>query len=73
VEAGRLPFGLDAGPELLQPHKNWKFSLVDLEARKFWKRYMSAYGECISATSTREAPWYVVPADDEENARLIVS
>jgi PPK2 family polyphosphate:nucleotide phosphotransferase len=56
-----------------EPHKNWKFSLADLEERKFWKRYMSAYGECISATSTREAPWYVVPADDKENARLIVS
>ena len=34
---------------------------------------MSAYEECLSATSTREAPWYVVPADDKENARLIVS
>ena len=39
----------------------------------FWKRYMSAFEECLSATSTREAPWYVVPADDKENARLIVS
>ena len=38
-----------------------------------WKRYMSAFEECLSATSTREAPWYVVPADDKENARLIVS
>ena len=34
---------------------------------------MTAYEECLSATSTREAPWYVVPADDKENARLIVS
>jgi PPK2 family polyphosphate:nucleotide phosphotransferase len=56
-----------------EPHKNWKFSLADLEERKFWKRYMSAYEECLSATSTRQAPWYVVPADDKENARLIVS
>jgi PPK2 family polyphosphate:nucleotide phosphotransferase len=56
-----------------EPHKNWKFSLADIEERKFWKRYMSAYEECLSATSTREAPWYVVPADDKENARLIVS
>src|ERR1700761_7757147 len=54
-------------------YKNWKFSLADIEERKFWKRYMSAYEECLSATSTREAPWYVVPADDKENARLIVS
>jgi polyphosphate kinase 2 (PPK2 family) len=51
----------------------WKFSLADIEERKFWKRYMSAFEECLSAASTREAPWYVVPADDKENARLIVS
>jgi PPK2 family polyphosphate:nucleotide phosphotransferase len=56
-----------------ESEKNWKFSLADIEERKFWKRYMTAYEECLSATSTREAPWYVVPADDKENARLIVS
>ena len=56
-----------------EPDKNWKFSLADVEERKFWKRYMSAYEDCLSATSTRESPWYVVPADDKENARLIVS
>src|SRR3984893_5074017 len=56
-----------------EPHKNWKFSLADIAERMFWKRYMSAFEECLSATSTREAPWYVVPADDKENARLIVS
>ena len=56
-----------------EPEKNWKFSLADIEERKFWKRYMKAYEECLSATSTRDAPWYVVPADDKENARLIVS
>jgi len=54
-------------------HKNWKFNLADVEERKFWKLYMSAYEDCLTATSTREAPWYVVPADDKENARLIVS
>jgi PPK2 family polyphosphate:nucleotide phosphotransferase len=56
-----------------EPEKNWKFSLADVEERKFWKHYMKAYGECLSATSSSEAPWYVVPADDKENARLIVS
>jgi PPK2 family polyphosphate:nucleotide phosphotransferase len=56
-----------------EPEKNWKFSLADLEERKFWKRYMQAYERCLSATSTGDAPWYVVPADDKENARLIVS
>ncbi len=53
--------------------KNWKFSEADIKERGYWKDYMSAYGECISATSTDQAPWYVVPADDKENARLIVS
>ena len=56
-----------------EPEKNWKFSIADIEERKFWKDYMKAYEECLSATSTRDAPWYVVPADDKENARLIVS
>ena len=55
------------------PEKNWKFSLADVQEGKYWKRYMNAYEECLSATSTRHAPWYVVPADDKENARLIVS
>jgi PPK2 family polyphosphate:nucleotide phosphotransferase len=56
-----------------KPENNWKFSLADIAERKFWKQYMKAYEECLSATSTRHAPWYVVPADDKENARLIVS
>lgn len=56
-----------------EPEKNWKFSLADIAERKYWKQYMKAYEECLGATSTREAPWYVVPADDKENARLIVS
>jgi PPK2 family polyphosphate:nucleotide phosphotransferase len=55
------------------PEKNWKFGLADIEERKFWKQYMKAYEECLSATSTQDAPWYVVPADDKESARLIVS
>jgi len=56
-----------------EPDKNWKFSLADIEERTFWKQYMQAYEECLSATSTRNAPWYVVPADDKANARLIIS
>src|SRR5271155_4586561 len=56
-----------------EPEKNWKFSLADIEERKFWKDYMKAYEECLGATSTKRAPWYIVPADDKENARLIVS
>lgn len=55
------------------PDKNWKFSSDDIKERGFWKQYRKAYEECIAATSTRGAPWYVVPADDKENARLIVS
>jgi PPK2 family polyphosphate:nucleotide phosphotransferase len=56
-----------------KPEKNWKFSGADLEERKFWKRYMRAYEKALAATSTRHAPWYVVPADDKLNSRLIVS
>jgi PPK2 family polyphosphate:nucleotide phosphotransferase len=55
------------------PDKNWKLSMADIQERKFWKQYMRAYEECLGATSTRDAPWYVVPADDKENARLIIS
>jgi PPK2 family polyphosphate:nucleotide phosphotransferase len=56
-----------------EPDKNWKFSLSDSHERKYWKDYMEAYEACLNATSTHHAPWYVVPADDKENARLIVS
>src|SRR5665213_1814783 len=55
------------------PEKNWKFSQADIVERKFWKDYMKAYEACLSATSTGHAPWFVVPADDKANARLIIS
>ena len=56
-----------------EPSKNWKFSLSDVKERKLWGRYMKAYEECLSATSIKGSPWYIVPADDKLNARLIVS
>ena len=56
-----------------RPEKNWKFSLADIEERRFWNDYMRAYEKALSATSTKHAPWYVVPADDKRNTRLIVS
>ena len=56
-----------------EPEKNWKFSLADIHERTFWEQYMEAYEACMHATSTWYAPWYVVPADDKKNARLIVS
>jgi PPK2 family polyphosphate:nucleotide phosphotransferase len=55
------------------PDKNWKFSLADIEERKFWTQYMKAYERCLTATSTAAAPWYIVPADDKQNTRLIVA
>jgi PPK2 family polyphosphate:nucleotide phosphotransferase len=55
------------------PEKNWKFTVADIEERRYWNQYMKAYEECLNATSTQRAPWYIVPADDKENARLIVS
>jgi len=56
-----------------EPEKNWKFSSNDITERGFWDDYRKAYEDCIAATSTKDCPWYVVPADDKENARLIVS
>jgi len=56
-----------------EPEKNWKFSQADIVERGFWDEYMQAYEACLSATSTQRAPWYVVPADDKENARLIIA
>jgi PPK2 family polyphosphate:nucleotide phosphotransferase len=56
-----------------EPEKNWKFSPADIHERKYWKHYVKAYEACLTATSTGHAPWYIVPADDKENARLIVS
>ena len=53
--------------------RNWKITATDVEERNFWNQYMKAYEACLAATSTRDAPWYVVPADDKENARLIIS
>jgi PPK2 family polyphosphate:nucleotide phosphotransferase len=55
------------------PQKNWKVNAADVDERDLWKEYMRAYEDCLGATSTKRAPWYVVPADDKENARLIVS
>lgn len=56
-----------------EPDKNWKFSAADIAERAFWDEYMHAYGHAMSATSTTDSPWFIVPADDKENARLIVS
>jgi len=53
--------------------KNWKFSQSDIAERARWKDYQRAYEACLSATSTDRAPWFIVPADDKENARLTIS
>ncbi len=55
------------------PDKSWKFSLSDIQEREYWPQYMKAYEDCLKATSTPHGPWYVVPADDKKNARLIIS
>lgn len=55
------------------PEKNWKFSAGDLNERQYWDQYMHAYEQCLSATSTKDSPWYIVPADDKKNARLIIA
>ncbi|WP_420807502.1 hypothetical protein [Alteromonas flava] len=53
--------------------RNWKFSKADINERQYWNKYLHAYQTCLTATSTDDAPWYVVPADDKKNARLIVA
>lgn len=55
------------------PQKNWKFSMADIEERGYWKDYQEAYEELIQETSTKHAPWYVVPADNKWYSRLVVS
>jgi PPK2 family polyphosphate:nucleotide phosphotransferase len=55
------------------PDKNWKFSLGDVEERRYWDDYMRAYEAALSATSTKASPWHVIPADDKKNARLLIS
>jgi PPK2 family polyphosphate:nucleotide phosphotransferase len=56
-----------------QADKNWKISPADIRERDYWKQYTKAYEACLNATSSRHAPWYVVPADDKADARLLVS
>ena len=58
---------------LEEPARNWKFSEADIQERAFWKDYMRAYEDCLGATSSKSAPWHIIPADDKENARLIIS
>lgn len=55
------------------PSKNWKFSEADIEERKHWKEYQKAYAEMLSETSTQNAPWYVLPADDKWFTRLCLA
>ncbi|MDO8826660.1 ADP-polyphosphate phosphotransferase [Methylophaga sp.] len=55
------------------PDKNWKLTTADVEQREFWDDYSKAYEDCINATTSKESPWYIVPADDKQNARLIIS
>lgn len=56
-----------------RPEKNWKLSWSDAQERKHWDRYQQAYELCLSRTSTRMAPWYVIPADDKKGARLLIA
>ena len=58
---------------LEQPEKNWKFSTADIGERAYWDDYMAAYEDAIRRTASREAPWYVVPADNKWYTRLVVA
>lgn len=54
------------------PDKNWKFSSADAKERTYWKNYMKVYEEMIRKTSTKNSPWYVVPADNKSFARIVI-
>ncbi len=58
---------------LNEPDKTWKFNPNDLNERDLWPKYMKAYEEAIQATSTKDAPWYIVPADSKTNRNLLIS
>jgi len=58
---------------LEMPEKNWKFSSADVTERGYWGEYMAAYEDAIRRTASREAPWYVVPADNKWFTRLVVA
>ncbi len=55
-----------------EPEKNWKFEEQDIDEREFWDKYQAAFEDAINETATKNAPWYVIPADDKKNMRLIV-
>jgi PPK2 family polyphosphate:nucleotide phosphotransferase len=55
------------------PGKNWKFSLSDMKERGYWDDYQKAYGEAIAETSTKDSPWFIIPADDKRYARLAIA
>ena len=55
------------------PKKQWKISEGDVHERSFWKEYQNAYEECLQHTASKSSPWYIVPGDDKENARIIIS
>ena len=56
-----------------KPQKHWKFQVSDVRERRFWSRYMEAYEEAITATASKRAPWFVVPADHKWFTRLVVA
>jgi len=56
-----------------KPQKHWKFQASDVRERRFWSRYMEAYEQAIIATASKQAPWFVVPADHKWFTRLIVA
>lgn len=58
---------------IVTKQKNWKFSMSDIQERQYWNRYQKIYSEVISATSTKAAPWYIVPADNKWYTRYVVA
>ncbi len=58
---------------IVTKQKNWKFAMSDIQERQYWNRYQKVYGEVITATTTKYAPWYIIPADNKWYTRYLVS
>ncbi len=58
---------------LEDPEKNWKFSMADVKERGYWKQYQAAYQETIQNTANKNAPWYVIPADNKWFTRIVAA
>jgi polyphosphate kinase 2 (PPK2 family) len=73
LNVGHEEQGVRLAERLEEPHKLWKFNPADLEDRKLWPEFMSAYETAIARCSSRHAPWYVIPADSRTRRNAMIA